>query len=128
MDHILNTTVLLTLTFFAIPKLLGKPRSVSGFEQFERVLGLDADFFRLFTGISELGMAVLILIFSISGNKVVGKLAFVLLLVTMIAALGLEFFARSEPKIVLVGIAITLAIISIYKLQTVQLIDQSYRT
>ncbi|UXP31200.1 hypothetical protein N6H18_12660 [Reichenbachiella agarivorans] len=54
--------------------------------------------------------------FAIQGNKTVGKLAFSFLLITMITALGLEFFARPEPKMILVIIATLLTAISIYKL------------
>ncbi len=111
---------MLLMAFFAIPKLLGVPQSKEGFIQFENAIHIDADFFRIFTGISELGLALLILVFIIKKNKNIGKLAFAFLLVTMVTALGLEFFARPEPKMVLVIIAIVLAAISIFKLKTIK--------
>ncbi|RJE74351.1 DoxX family protein [Reichenbachiella sp. MSK19-1] len=116
LDQILNAMAIFAMAFFAIPKLLAKPQSIAGFQQFEKAIGVDADFFRLFTGVSELAMAAMILVFAIQGNKTVGKLAFSFLLITMITALGLEFFARPEPKMILVIIATLLAAISIYKL------------
>ena len=106
------------MTFFAIPKLLGKPQSIAGFKQFENAIHLNADFFRIFTGISELGLAILVLVFAFNKNIIIGKLAFSFLLITMITALGLEFFARPEPKIILVVIAVVLALLAIYRLRT----------
>jgi hypothetical protein len=38
----------------------------------------------------------------------------------MITALGLEFFARPEPLIVLVIISFILALLSLYKLKTLK--------
>ncbi|WP_066224632.1 DoxX family protein [Formosa haliotis] len=119
-NQILNVIAMVAMVFFATPKLLGKPQSVAGFKQFESALGIDADFFMLFTGISELVLAVLLLLFTVTHKKVLGKIAFGFLLITMITALGLEFFARPEPKMLLVVIAIGLASISIYKLKTIR--------
>ncbi|WP_055443091.1 DoxX family protein [Lacinutrix himadriensis] len=119
-DQIINIIAIGLMTFFAIPKLLGKPQSVAGFNQFEKALYIDADFFRIFTGISEIGLALLILFFAIQKNKTIGKIAYTLLLITMITALSLEFFARPEPKIVLVIIAVILALLAIYKLKNIK--------
>ena len=116
--QIINIITILIMTFFAIPKLLGKPQSVAGFKQFENAIHLNADFFRIFTGISELGLAILVLVFAFNKNITIGKLAFSFLLITMITALGLEFFARPEPKIVLVIIAVVLALLAVYRLRT----------
>ena len=117
--QVINIVIIGIMTFFAIPKLLGKPQSVEGFKQFENAIHIDADFFRLFTGISELVLAFLFLIFTINKNTTMGKIAFSFLLITMITALGLEFFARSEPKIVLVIIAVILAVVSVYRLKKI---------
>tara|TARA_R110002096_G_scaffold186967_2_gene366153 strand:- start:373 stop:771 length:399 start_codon:yes stop_codon:yes gene_type:complete len=116
----INSVILVVMTFFAIPKLLGKPQSIEGFKQFENAIHLDADFFRIFTGVSELGLALLFLIFTINKNTTIGKMAFSFLLITMITALGLEFFARPEPKIILVIIAVILAVVSVYRLKTMK--------
>ncbi|WP_111707068.1 hypothetical protein [Lutibacter citreus] len=116
--QIINIITILIMTFFAIPKLLGKPQSVAGFKQFENAIHLNADFFRIFTGISELGLAILVLVFAFNKNITIGKLAFSFLLITMITALGLEFFARPEPKLILVIIAVVLALFAIYRLRT----------
>lgn len=112
----INIISILAMAFFAIPKLLGQPTSVAGFKQFEKVIPLDAQFFMIFTGISELSMAILILYFAITQKIKVGIFAYAFLLITMITALGLEFFARPEPKMVLVIIAIVLVIFSVYQL------------
>tara|TARA_R110002073_G_scaffold40547_1_gene114840 strand:+ start:43849 stop:44244 length:396 start_codon:yes stop_codon:yes gene_type:complete len=117
----INIIVIGLMTFFAIPKLLGKPQSIAGFKQFENAIHINADFFRIFTGISELGLALLILVFVFNKNKTIGKIAFSFLLITMITALALEFFARPEPKIMLVIIAVILALLSLYKLKTIKM-------
>lgn len=116
----INIVIIGVMTFFAIPKLLGKPQSIEGFKQFENAIHLNADFFRIFTGISELGLALLFLIFAINKNTTIGKIAFSFLSITMITALVLEFFARPEPKIVLVIIAVILALVSFYRLKTLK--------
>lgn len=115
-NKIINSISILTMGYFAIPKLLGMPMSVKGFQQFEQTLQINADFFRIFTGLSEISMAILILYFAISQKTRVGIFAYAFLLITMLTALGLEFFARPEPKILLVIIAIVLVIFSVYQL------------
>ncbi|MCM4172766.1 hypothetical protein DHD32_14840 [Arenibacter sp. TNZ] len=118
--QIINIVPTIIMTYFAIPILMGKPQSIAGFKQFENAIGLDAGFFHIVTGVSELGLAPLLAIFSSNNNKVIGKLAFTFLLLTMITALGLEFFARPEPLIVLVIISFILALLSLYKLKTLK--------
>ena len=115
-NKIINSISILTMGYFAIPKLLGMPMSVKGFQQFEQTLQINADFFRIFTGLSEISIAILILYFAISQKTRVGIFAYAFLLITMLTALGLEFFARPEPKILLVIIAIVLVIFSVYQL------------
>ena len=117
-NQVINIIIIAIMTFFAIPKLLGKPQSIEGFKQFENAIHLNADFFRIFTGIAELGLALLFLIFAINKNTTIGKIAFSFLLITMITALALEFFARPEPKNILVFIAVILAVVSAYGLKT----------
>lgn len=119
-DQIINTIIIFIMTFFAIPKLLGKPQSTAGFKQFENAIHLDADFFRIFTGISELGLAMLVLVFAFNKNKTIGKIAFSFLLIIMISALALEFFVRPKPIIALVVIAVILATLAIYRLRTIK--------
>jgi len=118
-NQIINIAIIGIMDFFAIPKLLGKPQSIEGFKQFENALHINADFFRIFTGISELGLVLLFVIFAINKNTTLGKIAFSFLLITMITTLVLEFFARPEPKNVLVIIAIILAAVSVYRLKTI---------
>ena len=116
-NQITNIVIAAVMVFFAIPKLLGKPQSIEGFKQFENAIGIDADLFRIFTGISELALAALFIIFAFNKNKTLGKIAFAFLFITMITALFLEFFARPEPKIILVVIAILLGIVSAFRLK-----------
>ena len=118
--QIINGIAILAMAFFAIPKLLGKPQSMAGFKQFENAIGVNAELFMVFTGISELIIATLILAFAVTNNLKIGKLAYGFLLITMITALGMEFFARPEPKIMLVIIAIVLAILSVFKLKSLK--------
>jgi prolipoprotein diacylglyceryltransferase len=116
LSKIINGIAIVAMGYFAIPKLLAMPTSVAGFQQFESTIHLNASFFRIFTGLAEISMVLLILYFSISQKTKVGIFAYVFLLTTMLTALGLEFFARPEPKIPLVIIAIVLVLSSIYQI------------
>jgi len=116
----INIISVLVLLYFAYPKILGLPQSVAGFTQFESVLGINADLFRLFTGFSELAMGFLILVYIFTNKKIVGKIAYLFLLLTMLTALLIEFIVRPQPVILLVVIAIVLSIFSIYKLKSFQ--------
>ncbi|EPR65305.1 DoxX family protein [Cyclobacterium qasimii] len=114
-SKIINIISIVAMGYFAIPKLLAKPMSVAGFEQFENALHINADFFRVFTGLAEISMVLLIIYFAISQEVKIGIFAYAFLFITMITALGLEFFARPEPKIPLVIIAIVLALFSVFQ-------------
>ncbi|UMB60908.1 hypothetical protein MHL31_01605 [Lutibacter sp. A80] len=116
----INIISVLVLLYFAYPKILGLPQSVAGFVQFESVLGINADFFRLFTGFSELAMALLIVAYMLKNKIIIGKIAYLFLLATMLSALLIEFFVRPQPVLLLVVIAIVLSIFSIYKLKSFQ--------
>ncbi|GAK76160.1 hypothetical protein JCM19314_3696 [Nonlabens ulvanivorans] len=105
------------MLFFAIPKLIGIEKSVKGFEQFKSLVPLDADVFRIFTGSVELLIAILLIAFTINKKVNLGKIAYFFLLSTMIGGLIMEFFARPQPDIMLVVIAIILSVLSIYKLK-----------
>lgn len=118
-NQIINLLSILLLLFFAVPKIIGLPQSMAGFSQFESVLHINADFFRLFTGFSELVIASLILIYVFTKNKMVGTGAFLFLLATMVSALAIEFFVRPQPVLLLVVIAILLTSTSIYKLNNI---------
>ncbi|MFD1551050.1 hypothetical protein DNU06_04385 [Putridiphycobacter roseus] len=120
LDQIINVFSIIVLVFFAVPKIMGMPKSVAGFTQFESVLGINADFFRLFTGGAELLIAILILVYMFTKNNKLGIVAFVFLLATMVSALVIEFLVRPSPVGLLVGIAIILSITSIYKLLNIQ--------
>lgn len=117
--QIINFISATLMLFFALPKILGGATSIQGFQQFGTVLHLPPDFFRIFTGFSELAIAALIVLFSLKKGKLLGRIAFSFLLVTMLTALGIEFFARPEPKVALVTLAIALASLSTYRLKTI---------
>ncbi|WP_179319244.1 DoxX family protein [Winogradskyella helgolandensis] len=120
-----NIVAAALMVFFAIPKLLGAEKSVQGFEQFKSLVPLDPNVFRVFTGIVELFIAILILLFIIKKNINLGKIAYFLLLATMIGGLIMEFFARPKPAMMLVIIALLLSILSIFKLKTLSTKQQS---
>ncbi len=119
-DRSINVISIVAMTYFAIPKLLGKPQSIAGFDQFEKAIHVDADFFRMVTGISELGLAALLLVFAIGKHRIIGKMAFSMLLMVMLTALGMEFFARPKPVPMLVAIALVLSFFSVYRLQSIK--------
>ena len=60
------------MLFFAIPKLLGAEKSVEGFEHFKSLVPLDPNVFRIFTGIVELIIAILLIAFVIKNNNSLG--------------------------------------------------------
>ncbi|MCR1024808.1 DoxX family protein [Cellulophaga baltica] len=115
-ENILNAITIIIMVFFAFPKLTGIPRSIEGFKQFEIALGIPATFFRIFTGISEVALAILLIIAFVYKKQTLEKIAFAFLLITMLSAIVLELLARPEPKLILVAIAVFLAIGAIYKL------------
>lgn len=106
------------MIFFALPKLLGAEKSIQGFEQFKSLVPIDPNVFRVFTGVVELLIAILLILYTIKNKNNLGKLAYFLLLATMVGGLIMEFFARPEPQMMLVVIAIVLSVLSIYKLKT----------
>ncbi|WP_159023094.1 DoxX family protein [Formosa sp. L2A11] len=106
------------MIFFAIPKLLGAEKSIQGFEQFKSLVPLDPNVFRVFTGVVEFIIALLLIFYTIKNTNNLGKLAYFLLLSTMIGGLIMEFFARPEPAMPLVIIAIILSVLSVFKLKS----------
>ena len=105
------------MIFFAVPKLLGFEESVAGFEQFKSLVPLDPKLFRVFTGCVELLVALVLIIYTINNKENLGRLGYFLLLATMMGGLIMEFFARPEPEMMLVVIAIVLSLLSIYRLK-----------
>ena len=105
------------MLFFAIPKLIGVEKSVEGFKQFESLVPLDPDVFRVFTGVVEILIAILLIAYAIKKVASLGRLSYFLLLSTMLGGLTMDFFARPKPDMMLVVIAILLSALSIYKLK-----------
>lgn len=121
---------------FAIPKILGQQISVEGFNEMSRSLPVSSDFFRIFTGMTELTIVFLAILFLLlSWGKIkslsplykyrsrVSTASNGLLLATMTGAILAEFFARENTKYVLVYIAVGLiiaAIINLYYAFTVE--------
>ncbi|WP_179338722.1 DoxX family protein [Winogradskyella ludwigii] len=116
-NKILNLVAAGLMLFFAIPKLIGAEKSRVGFDQFKSLVPLDADVFRIFTGSVELLIAILLIIYTIKNKASLGKIAYFFLLSTMVGGLIMEFFARPEPAMMLVVIAIALSVLSLYKLK-----------
>ena len=104
------------MMFFAVPKLMGAEKSVAGFEQFKSIVPLNPNVFMKFTGIVELLVAILLILYTFNNKDNLGKSAYFLLLSTMIGGLIMEFFARPKPEMMLVIIAIALSVLSIYRL------------
>lgn len=103
------------LLYFALPKITFNEISLKGFADFSPKFGLDPVGFMLFTGYMELSiMAALILgmILLIRGKAWLLWLANGLLLGTMLTGLFIEFFARTQPANMLVGIAIIFSAIA----------------
>lgn len=106
------------MIFFSIPKLTGDEDAINGFAQFESFVPIDINVFRIFAGVAELFIGILLIAYTIKNKENLGKIAYSLLLVTMLSAIVLEFFARPEPEAVLAAIAIFLSGLSMYKLKT----------
>ena len=106
------------MLFFSIPKLLGAEEVKEGFKQFESLVPIDLNVFRILTGTIELSIAILLILYTIKNKDSIGKLAYFLLFPTMAGALTMEFFARPEPMMMMVVIAVLLFALSIYKLKT----------
>lgn len=103
------------LIYFALPKITYNEISVKGFTDFSPKFGLDPIGFMLFTGYMELAiMAAFVAGFAllIKGKAWLLWLANGLLLGTMLTGLYIEFFARTRPAYMLVGIAIVFAVIA----------------
>jgi len=107
------------MVFFAVPKLVGAKKSLAGFEQFKSLVPLDPDVFRIFTGTIELSIAILLLLYTFKSKAILGKIAYGALLATMIGGLVMEFFARPQPEMMLVVIAVLLSLLSIVKLKRI---------
>ena len=122
-NRILNLIAAAIMIFFAVPKLTGAAKSKVGFIQFEEVLGINADLFRVFTGVTEIIIAILLIIISFKRLKKLDLLTYLLLSSTMVVALVMEFLVRPTPKLLLVGIAIFLLIISAYRLNQMRSIS-----
>lgn len=113
-----NLVAAVLMLFFSIPKLIGVEKSRVGFEQFKSLVPLDPNVFRIFTGVVELLIAILLIIYTIKNKESLGKIAYFSLLCTMIGGLIMEFFARPQPDMMLVVIAIILSALSIFRLKS----------
>jgi hypothetical protein len=124
---ILNLLAGLVLTRFTISKLAAWPISVAAFEDMAKPIGIDPTFFRITTGfiIGYAAISFFVNFFLIIRNKL-GQRSFTRLFVfncfyalgAMTGALFSEFFLRSNPKWVLVYIAVGIIAIVISNLVT----------
>jgi hypothetical protein len=112
LDWIFSLLSVAMLILFALPKVLGVERSVKGFQDFAPALGLPAKPFMLFTGYAELAIAALFVVALAwkQRHSLVTFGANAMLLATMVTGLFIEFFARTEPKNLLVGVAIVFTV------------------
>ena len=106
------------LIYFSIPKLIGAPASVEGFNQFSPVLNLDPTAFRIFTGISEMGVALLLIasLVVLRGRNLLFLAGYFMVFATMASGLLIEFFARPQPEMPLVVVAVVFILVSILQL------------
>ena len=104
--------------YFGIPKIIGASASVDGFQQFSAVLGLDPTAFRIFTGITEIGVALLLAasLVVLRGRNLLFLAAYFMTFVTMASGLLIEFVARPVPEMPLVVIAVAFILIAIIQL------------
>ncbi|MDP0492109.1 MAG: DoxX family protein [Verrucomicrobiota bacterium JB023] len=118
-NWILALLTIIMLAKFGFPKLMGDPVSVKGFNDFSPALGLDPDGFRIFTGVAELTNALLLLVslFLVRFRIWLLAIGYGLTLSTMVSGLLIEFFAREEPKMPLVVIAVVFILISAFQLR-----------
>ena len=105
---------------FAFPKLQAMPKSANSFEMFGDVLHINGSFFMYFTGVVELVIAVLLLSSLFIKKELIQNrlqiIGYLLLLGTMIGAILVEQFVRTEPKAFLMTLALVLSTISISEL------------
>ncbi len=113
-----NLIAAIILLMFSIQKLIGVEEAVAGFKQLESLVPIDIDTFRMITGAVELFIALLLIAYTFNNKDSIGKIAYLMLSGTMLGALTMEFFARPEPMIMLVVIAIFLLVLSLYRLKT----------
>lgn len=122
----------LILTNFAFSKLLGVKDVVTQFNEMAKPLGINPDFFRLFTGAVILVISVSYLVsaginlfkankkLSLKTNEYrLNVFANSSGIIVMSGALLAEFFLRSTPKIPLVLLAALIILISTMNLKTI---------
>ena len=110
---------ILMFLFFGISKIVGDPASVAGFKDFSPKLGLDPTGFRIFTGVSETGVALLLFASLLVrlGRLLLFVAGYFMTFATMFSGLLIEFFARSEPAIYLVVIAVIFIAVALVQLR-----------
>ena len=115
----IGVSTIAMFVFYGIPKLTGDPRSVAGFDQFSPVLGLNSDTFRLFTGGTEIGIAIILVasLMIASRRKIFSAMAYLLTFATMTSGLLIEFFVRVQPAKPLVAVAIVFAALALFQLK-----------
>ena len=112
-----NLVAAVVMLFFSIMKLIGGQEVIENFKLMESFVPIDINVFRILTGIVEFLIALLLIVYTIKNKENLGKLAYALLLGTMVGALFMEFVAKLEPMMMMAIIAIVLLTFSIYKLK-----------
>ena len=106
------------MLFFSMTKLVGGEEVKANFKLMESLVPIDIDVFRMFTGVVELSIGLLLIMYTIKNKDSIGKLAYGLLVGTMAGALVMEFVAKPEPMIMMAVLALILFALSAYKLKT----------
>ena len=106
------------MLFFSMTKLVGGEEVKANFKLMESLVPIDIDVFRMFTGVVELSIGLLLIMYTLKNKDSIGKLAYVLLIGTMAGALVMEFVAKPEPMIMMAVLAVILFALSAYKLKT----------
>jgi len=109
MLHKITNLIASALMFlFGIQKIIGVEEAKAAFIQFQEIIGIDADLFRVFTGATEVGIAILLIFATIKQSSKLTFFAYAMLLSTMAGALTVEFFVREQPEIPLVTFIFTI--------------------
>ncbi|CAM4403529.1 hypothetical protein VIAG107301_15315 [Vibrio agarivorans] len=104
---------------FAMPKLVGNPISIKTFDYFATVLPVDGDSYRLFVGLLELGVGLLLIVNIFIADRAKNAYAiyvsYFLLTGVCIGALFHEYFVRPEPVAFLVQLSVIFLFVAAFQ-------------
>ncbi len=117
-DKFSNIAAAAVLFYFSIPNLLGPQENMPDFQQYEGVLGITMDTFRIGIGVSQIILAVLLLMVTFRDNGLMTKFVYLFLLLTMLGVLVMEFFVRPSPAALPLIAALVLIALSLWRIKT----------